>query len=1635
MPFFFRERGKNMYQEDPNVRKSVLKRRARGFVSWLLSIILAVEVFTPLKITVSAESIDVSTLTVGTSTVAADTDFTCSSYETTTYTGGIVIHVSYILDTGYGYNKDGAVLSFAEAIAGYNEDNDAEHQFNTESTFSAWRVTGKSDISPLGTDSKCQMTITLTAEYAGSYSIIYDIPHGTNDARNPATYNEGFGVAVLYDAVPDVGYVFDGWYANAQYTGNKMTGIADTSTDTVNLYAKFKPANYNVNYFLNGGGWESEYIVPTSYTYGTGLTLPTADNVRNAGYNFKGWYPTNDCVEDDKVTTIPADATGDKDFYAGWAEKGNLNPTIDINNWFYGENPGTLYFGGHYTNPVVTYVGRGTTIYAESETVPTNAGTYTVKLRVPESADYKEGTAQRDFEIFRAPIAVKANDNTIVYGQDGAANGFVYGKKSGNSFVYDNFTPDTTQINGTVTYKFLDAAEDEYGAGNLAGEYKIRPSGLTSDNYDITFVDGKLTVGPKPLTVTWSDTSVPYTYDTTDHRPSASISEDQFVDEEHYYWLSANEMNVTAAGDKAEDGYAINVGVYTATATLSFTGDGTALEDCYTLTNDTVDFSIEPKILTISWDKSSFDYDGNDHAPTPTVEGTYDGDDYVTTVVLNSKEGSALTEGKAVNPGSYSAEVVISFDDEIDDDNYKALNNERNHDFKIIGAIDPTVTINDWVYGSAPNDPSLTDGSNPGNGAVTYYYKVKGAADSTYSQTKPSNVGEYTVKAVIAAKGNYKAGEATCNFKITPKTIGLSWGNISFVYNKSEQCPTAKATGLLPDDTCTVTVTGGQTNAGSGYTAIAIELSNANYQLPENNTTLFDIDKAPQDPPAVTAVKETVDGKSDGKITGVDNTMEYRADGENDYTAIGAGKTSLEGLAAGTYYVRYKEKDNYYASDDAEVVIGAGNKLKVTFETNSDSQLSEQYIVYNGTVTRPADPTKTGHVFRAWYKEAGLVNEWSFTQDTVIEDTVLYAAYDPAKYTVKLDYNYDGKADDSFQATYGDTYSGLAQYESPEREGFTFGGWFLGDNEIKSTDKVTITGNSVFKAKWNVNSYKISYTVDGAAYGEPDTVKYGSTIVLRDEPTKTGYVFSGWSSEYSVMPAKDITISGTFAPAEYTVKLDYNYDGKADDSFRATYDDTYSGLAQYESPEREGFTFGGWFLGDNEVKSTDKVTITGDSVFKAKWTANFITVTFDAGKGTVEPASVEVRVNETFNEPAAVYTGYVLMAWMNGEKAYDTSVSPLDNGFTADFTLTAKWERRQLYTITFDTAGGSYIEPIKAYVGEAVTAPAAPTKAHFTFNGWNPAIPETMPDHDITLTAIWNPMVYNWEPVVPVQPVITPVSPVEPAPIPAPTPTPAPTPAPAPAPAPAPTPAPAPAPAPDPVPAPAPNDTEPADIPVDPQPGPESPKNIWPNIIDKINNTPKDETVKIPLPDGEKLPSEVLKAIKDKDITIEVELENGLVWNINGRTVTDTDPVDLNVTIGSNGIPVEVINKVTGERYYITISLSHDGPFGFDAILTIDLKASNAGLYANLYRFEPSTQSLDYIISSIIDEEGKAHLNFNHASDYTIIIDDVPHGELAGDENPETNTDFSAQLMLILISGGAALVLGSLRKKKEQRPE
>ena len=84
-----------------------------------------------------------------------------------------------------------------------------------------------------------------------------------------------------------------------------------------------------------------------------------------------------------------------------------------------------------------------------------------------------------------------------------------------------------------------------------------------------------------------------------------------------------------------------------------------------------------------------------------------------------------------------------------------------------------SVSLSDWTYGETAKAPVPTSATN-GTDNVTYQYKVKGADDTTYSDTLPTNAGDYTVKATFAATDNYNEVTATADFTIAKATPAVA---------------------------------------------------------------------------------------------------------------------------------------------------------------------------------------------------------------------------------------------------------------------------------------------------------------------------------------------------------------------------------------------------------------------------------------------------------------------------------------------------------------------------------------------------------------------------------------------------------------------------------------------------------------------------------------------------------------------------------------------------------------------------------------------------------------------------------------------------------------------------------------------
>lgn len=189
------------------------------------------------------------------------------------------------------------------------------------------------------------------------------------------------------------------------------------------------------------------------------------------------------------------------------------------------------------------------------------------------------------------------------------------------------------------------------------------------------------------------------------------------------------------------------------------------------------------------------------------------------------------------------------------------------------------------------------------------------------------------------ANPNYSITFVDGTFTINQRLLTVTWGTTEFTYDGREHCPVATLGNVIGYDDLGATVEGSQTEVGTSYKATLAELTGkaaGNYVLPSDGLTCeFSIKNAAQDAPVVQATAETVSGKKDGKITGVDATMEWRAQGAG-YQTVGKGVTELKDLAAGVYEVRYQAKANYDASAVTEVTVKAGRKLVVGLPTTQE---------------------------------------------------------------------------------------------------------------------------------------------------------------------------------------------------------------------------------------------------------------------------------------------------------------------------------------------------------------------------------------------------------------------------------------------------------------------------------------------------------------------------------------------------------------------------------------------------------------------------------------------------------------------------------------------------------------------------
>jgi uncharacterized repeat protein (TIGR02543 family) len=601
--------------------------------------------------------------------------------------------------------------------------------------------------------------------------------------------------------------------------------------------------------------------------------------------------------------------------------------------------------------------------------------------------------------------------------------------------------------------------------------------------------------------------------------------------------------------------------------------------------------------------------------------------------------GDSLPKGKGA--GSYTVYWKFTGDANHSDIAEQSFNVEiaaKEVTVSGIGAVDKTY---DGTTNATLNfgNISITGKINGDDLSVT----ATGAFDDADASDTAKNVTLSGLSLTGDDAGNYALAatgqQASTTAKINRKSINISVAMQDWVYDGTDHAGTDDPviTGNTsqgaesfrfkkktdPDNSYSATR---PVDAGT-YTVEAkvAQTTNYNEALAYTDFTISKVPTASITLPAPTHEDETISGKNDGKISNVDDTMEYcrldTAAGNPTaatLTAVPAGttlQTVLTDKAPGYYFFRYKADDNHEASAFASFQIKAGSKLTLLFSANTtDASVSgmpaNQSLDYNGIVAAPAaDPARNGYGFGGWYKEPDCITAWNFADDTVtVNNTVIYAKWTPTIYTIT--YNLGGGTVAVNNPTQYTIESAAFTLNNPTREHYSFKGW-SGTDLIGSENQNVIiaagsTGIRTYTANWTPDTYNVALYVNEGTInsGNLNTYIYGTVTFLPTDVTRVGYTFNGWFDNDGLAGYPTANISADeFGDKEYwagwTINqytITFNTDGG---TYIAPITQNYgTAVTAPADPVKDGYTFLGWDTPIPAVMPLD------GAVIKALWEQN-----------------------------------------------------------------------------------------------------------------------------------------------------------------------------------------------------------------------------------------------------------------------------------------------------------------------------------------------------------------------------------------------------------------------------------------------
>ena len=332
------------------------------------------------------------------------------------------------------------------------------------------------------------------------------------------------------------------------------------------------------------------------------------------------------------------------------------------------------------------------------------------------------------------------------------------------------------------------------------------------------------------------------------------------------------------------------------------------------------------------------------------------------------------------------------------------------------------------------------------------------------------------------------------------------------------------------------------------------------------------------------------------------------------------------------------------------------------------------------------------------------------------------------KYTVSYESEY-GTVPESFEVA---EKTVLAKEQLPvlEEKGYTFAGWYIEETKIEVG--YIVLNNITLTAKWTVNTdtaYKVIHyqqNIEDDEYSLFETEKKSGT---------TGSETEAIEKEYVGFVSKDVEQGRILADGSTEIKVYYDrkiitlsFDSDGGSKVEPITGKYGTSITTPENPTKQGYSFMGW---NSEIP---KVIPDADASYKAKWTVNTDTAykvihyQQNIDDDEYRLFETEEKSGTTGSETEAIakeYVGFVSKDVEQGTILADGS------------TEIKVYYDRKIITLSFDSDGGSKIEPITGKYGTSITTPENPTKEGYSFIGWNSELPKTMPAEDVIFKARW----------------------------------------------------------------------------------------------------------------------------------------------------------------------------------------------------------------------------------------------------------------------------------------------------------